>query len=77
MVRSLSDGFPILAELAAEYDGKIIIGKCNVDEQRELAMKMNISSIPTMYFFRDGKVVDMIVGAMPKSSLKQKIDKNI
>lgn len=68
---------PILSELAEEYDGKIVVGKCNVDEQRELAIKMNISSIPTMYFFRSGQVVDMTVGAMPKSSLKQKFDKNI
>ena len=50
---------------------------CSMESARKRWVKMNISSIPTMYFFRGGQVVDMTVGAMPKSTLKQKFDKNI
>lgn len=65
---------PIVEELAKEYDGKAKIGKVNVDDHREVAGDFNISSIPTILFFKDGKVVDKQVGAVPKSVLKQKLD---
>ena len=65
---------PIVEELAGEYDGKVVIGKCNVDEERELAMEFDIRSIPTILYFKDGKIVEKTVGAMPKSELKAKID---
>ena len=65
---------PVVEELAGEYDGKVVIGKCNVDEERELAMKFDIRSIPTILYFKDGKVIEKTVGAMPKSQLKAKID---
>ncbi|MBX7225605.1 MAG: thioredoxin [Chitinophagales bacterium] len=65
---------PIVEELAKEYDGKAKIGKVNVDDHREVAGDYNISSIPTILFFKGGQVVDKQVGAVPKSVLKQKLD---
>lgn len=66
---------PILEDLASEYDGKVKIGKVNVDENQELAIRYSIHSIPTLLFFRDGKVVDTVIGAVPKSQLKSAIDR--
>ncbi|MBO8456045.1 MAG: thioredoxin [Bacteroidetes bacterium] len=65
---------PIVEELAAEYEGKAVIGKCNVDECQDIPMQFGIRSIPTLLFFKNGKLVDKLVGAMPKSQLANKID---
>lgn len=64
---------PIIDELATEYDGKVKIGKVNTDENRAVASKFNIMSIPTIIFIKDGQVVDTSVGALPKAVLEQKI----
>lgn len=64
---------PVIEELAKEYAGKTVFGKINVDEQRELAMKFNIMSIPTLLFFKDGQVADTLVGAAPKEQIEEKI----
>lgn len=65
---------PIVDELAAEYEGKVKIGKINTDENREMASKFSIMSIPTIVLIKDGKVVDTAMGAMPKTTLQGKID---
>lgn len=68
---------PIIDELANEYDGKIKVGKVNVDEENELAMQFKIMSIPTIGIFKEGKLVDKIVGARPKAELEKFIEKNL
>lgn len=64
---------PIISELAKDYDGQVVIGKCNVDEEEDLPAEFGISSIPTILFFKDGKLVDRHVGAAPKSLLESKV----
>jgi len=68
---------PIIDELAEEYDGKITVGKVNVDKEEELAMNYKIMSIPTIMLFKDGKVIERVVGARSKSEFKELIDKNL
>ncbi|MCK4666057.1 thioredoxin [Candidatus Dependentiae bacterium] len=65
---------PILDELSKEFEGKIKVGKLNVDQERELAIKYNIVSIPTILFFKSGEIVDTLIGAVPKSNIKSKIE---
>ncbi|MFQ6064293.1 MAG: thioredoxin [Candidatus Bathyarchaeia archaeon] len=64
---------PIIEELARDYAGRILFGKLNVDENREVAMQYEIMGIPTLLVFKDGKLVDRIVGAMPRQALEQKL----
>jgi Thioredoxin. len=68
---------PIIEELANDYEGKVKVGKINVDEENELAMQFKIMSIPTIALFKDGKMVDKIVGARPKSDFEDFINRNI
>lgn len=63
---------PIIEELAAEFDGKITVGKCDVDENDEIAAQYGIRNIPTVLFIKDGQVVDKHVGAAPKSLFDEK-----
>ncbi len=65
---------PTIDELAVEYDGKLKVGKLNTDENPDIAGKYQIMGIPTLLFFKDGKLVDKIVGAASKKQFKQKID---
>ena len=65
---------PVISELAKEYDGKITVGKCDVEECEELAVEFGIRNIPTILFFKDGQVVDKLVGAQPKAKLQEKFD---
>jgi thioredoxin 1 len=65
---------PMLDELAAEYDGKVKIGKVNIDEHQSLAAQYRINSIPTLLFFKNGQVVDQVVGARSKKDFKAKLD---
>lgn len=65
---------PIVDDLAEEYEGKAKIGKINVDEQRNLAKKFRVMSIPSILFFKDGKEVDRMVGAQEKSEFASKLD---
>ena len=62
---------PVLEELAEEYEGRVIVGKVNVDEQPALTAQFGIQSIPTVMLFKDGKMVDMLVGFRPKAQLEQ------
>jgi thioredoxin 1 len=66
---------PLIEALAEDYDGKAIVGKCNVDEEDELAMQFGVRSIPTVVFLKDGEVRDMQVGLCPKSVLEEKLNK--
>ena len=61
---------PLIAEIAGEYDGKVKIGKVNVDEEQGLAMKYRVSSIPTLVLFKEGEAVERSVGAVPKSQIE-------
>ena len=64
---------PIIAELAQEYEGKIAVGKCDVEENDDIAMEFGVRNIPTILFFKGGKLVDKFVGAASKSVLDEKI----
>ena len=63
---------PIVEQLAGEYEGKAKVTKLDVDSNQKTAMKFNVRSIPTILFFKGGKVVDQVVGAVPKSQLEAK-----
>lgn len=66
---------PIVDELAAEYEGKVVIGKCDVEQNDEITMKYGVRNIPTIIFLKDGQQVDKQVGAASKEALKAKIEK--
>lgn len=68
---------PVMEQLAQEYEGRAVIGKVNVDEESDLAAKFKIMSIPTVIMFKDGLVVDKIIGARPKSDFAKLLDENI
>ena len=63
---------PIIAELAKDYDGRVVVGKCDVEENEDLAMEFGIRNIPTILFFKGGQVVDKVVGAVNKAKLDEK-----
>ena len=65
---------PIIAELADEYEGVFKIGKINIDQESATAEKYRVMSIPTMIIFKNGTVVDTIVGAVSKSALQNKLN---
>ena len=65
---------PIIDELATEYEGKVIIGKCDVDENGDVAAEYGIRNIPTVLFFKNGDLVDKQVGSAPKSAYVAKIE---
>ena len=66
---------PIISELANDYDGKIVVGKCDVEENDDITMKYGVRNIPTIVFLKGGELVDKQVGACPKDALKAKIEK--
>lgn len=65
---------PIIGELAEEYDGKLVVGKCDVEEADDIAMEFGIRNIPTILFFKNGQVVDKFVGATTKAKLQEKFE---
>lgn len=65
---------PVLEEIATEYDGKVTVGKVNVDNESDLAVKYNVSSIPTLLLMKDGEVQNQFVGVTSKDDLKKAID---
>jgi thioredoxin 1 len=65
---------PIVEELAVEYEGKAKIGKVDVDENQQTAIKFGVRSIPTLLIFKDGKLNDTIIGAVPKSQIVSKLN---
>jgi thioredoxin 1 len=66
---------PILDELATEYDGKIKIGKVNIDHCQELAAQYGIRAIPTLLLFKDGQIADQVIGMKSKRDFKTKLDR--
>ncbi|WP_339924061.1 thioredoxin [uncultured Cyclobacterium sp.] len=68
---------PIVEELAGEYEGKVTIGKLDVDANQEIPGRFGIRSIPTLLIFKDGEVVDKIVGAVPKSVIADKLEAQV
>ena len=65
---------PIIGELAEMYNGKIVVGKCDVEENDDIAMEYGIRSIPTILFFKNGELVDRMVGAASKADIAKKLD---
>jgi thioredoxin 1 len=65
---------PIVEDLSNEYNGKVKIGKLDVDNNQQSAIKYGVRSIPTLLIFKDGKVNDMIIGAVPKAQIVQKLN---
>jgi len=65
---------PLVEELAGEFEGKAKVGKLDVDNNQESAIKYGVRSIPTVLIFKDGKVHDTIIGAVPKVQLKKKLE---
>ena len=67
---------PILDQLATEYNGKAKVAKLDVDANQRTAMKFNVRSIPTILFFKKGKLVDTVIGAVPKAKLESKFQEH-
>lgn len=66
---------PIIEELSNEYEGKIVVGKCDVEENDDIAMEFGVRNIPTVLFFKNGQLVDKFVGAAAKGKFQEKFDK--
>jgi len=64
---------PIVEQLAGEYQGQLKVGKVDVDQNQRIATRFGIRSIPSILFFKDGKLVDTVVGAVPRPALEQRI----
>ena len=65
---------PVISELAEAYDGRIAVGKCDVEDNEDLAVKFSVRNIPTILFFKDGQLVDKMVGAQPKAKIQEKFE---
>jgi len=68
---------PTVDELAGDYDGKVVVGKLNIDENPNTTFKFNIRGIPTLLLFKGGEIVEQVVGVADKDSLKKVIDKYV
>jgi thioredoxin 1 len=68
---------PIIEQLAREYSGKVAFGKVNVDENQIISASFGIQSIPTMMMFKNGKAVDVMVGALPKAQIEMKLKQQL
>jgi thioredoxin 1 len=68
---------PTVAELAKEYEGRVKVAKLDVDANYQTAGAFDVRSIPTLLFFKNGQVVDKLVGAVPKQKLKEKLEANL
>ena len=68
---------PLMDEFANQYDGKLKIAKVNVDESSQVAMKYQVTSIPTFILFKSGQVADRMLGAVPRSEFVKFIDRNL
>ena len=64
---------PVIEEFAKQYDGKAIIGPCNVDENEELTAKFGIRNIPAIFFIKEGQIADKIIGAVTPAAVEEKI----
>ncbi len=68
---------PLVEELAKDYEGKAVVGKVNVDHNPNISMQFGIRNIPALLFFKNGQVVDKQIGAVPKSVLAGKLEKQL
>ena len=68
---------PVIERLAEQYEGKALVGKVNVDDEPNLAMRFGVMSIPTVVFLKDGKEIDRKVGVMPAGAFTQVLDQNL
>ena len=68
---------PILDELATEYDGKVKVGKVNIDQHQSIATEYGIRAIPTLLIFKNGELADQIVGLVPKEEITRKLDAHL
>ena len=68
---------PAIKEIAAEYKGKVMVGKLNVDQHPGIAARYGIRSIPSILLFKDGQVSDQLVGAVPKAQIKEMLDRTL
>jgi thioredoxin 1 len=68
---------PVVDEVATQYDGQLKVVKVNTDESPNIAKEYSIRSIPTLIIFKDGKVVDQVVGAVPKTTLTNAVEKHL
>lgn len=67
---------PVIEALAEQYEGKAVVGKVNVDEEQELAMRYGVMNIPTVIFFKDGKEIERKIGVMPPQVFSQVLEQN-
>ena len=67
---------PLIESLDKEYEGRVTVGKVNVDDEQELALRYGVMSIPTVIFFKDGKEIDRKVGVMPPEAFVQVLEAN-
>ena len=65
---------PMISKMAEKYDGQIVVGKCDVEDQEDLAVEFGIRNIPTILFFKNGEVVDKLVGAVSKAKFEEKFE---
>lgn len=68
---------PIIHELAAEFEGRVVVGEVNVDENPQITARFKVRNIPTVLFIKNGEVVDKQVGALPKSAYKTMLEKHL
>ncbi len=68
---------PVVDELADDFAGRVLVGKMNVDENQATPIRFGVRSIPSILFFKDGKLVDTVVGATPKAHLQEKIEQHL
>jgi len=68
---------PLVEELSKEYDGRAIVGKVNVDNNPDISVKYGIRNIPALLYFKNGEIVDKQIGAVPKSVLAEKLEKQL
>jgi thioredoxin 1 len=68
---------PVIEQLSGEYDGRVKVGKLNVDDHQQTAITFRVMSIPTVILFKDGQPVETMVGAMPKGAYEQRIKKYV
>ena len=68
---------PVIEDLAGKYEGKALVGKVNVDDEPDLAMRFGVMSIPTVIFLKDGKEIDRKVGVMPEAAYTAVLDANL
>lgn len=66
---------PTVDDVAADYDGRVSVAKCNVDDAQDVAVQYGIRSIPTLLYFKDGQLADRTVGVVPKSEIAARLDK--